>query len=484
MLEFRVLGPLEVCRSGQPVSLPGRASRRVLAALALRAGTWVSVDRLIDELWGERPPTRARNALQTHVWRLRGAFAAGAPDAEQVIRSGSAGYRLEVDTEAVDAARFERLIGDAGGALGRAEPVQGRALLIEALGLWRGPPLSELSLDGALAGELERLEELRLGAIEQRIDADLQLGAHHGLIGELRRLVAEYPLRERLHAQLMLALYRAGRQAEALEAYRSARTQLVEQLGIEPGPRLREVHQAVLAQDLALDAPPAFATASALPVPSTSLFGREADLERLAALVADARLVTLIGPGGVGKTRLAIEAARRLAAGFADGTGFVALAPLADPRELAVRDRGRARRAPAGIRAARGDAAALSGRPAPAARAGQLRAPAGGRDAGRRAARRLPAADDPRHQPRTAARDRRAQLLGAAARAAGRRRAVCRGRAVLRSRPGARRGLRSGCRERPARARDLPAAGRAAARARAGGGPCRAPVAERNSPRA
>jgi predicted ATPase/DNA-binding SARP family transcriptional activator len=332
MHEFRVLGPLEVSRSGQPVDLPGPASRRVLAALVLRAGTWVSVDRLIDELWGERPPATARKALQMHVSRLRAALDAGAPEAKRLIVGGSAGYRLEVDPSSVDAARFERLVAEARGALERAEPVRQRALLLQALALWRGPPLPELSLEGALAGELQRLQELRLQAIEERIDADLQLGGARESIGELRGLVAEHPWRERLHEHLMLALHQAGRQAEALEAYRQARTVLVEQLGIEPGPRLRDVHQAVLEQNLDTPQP----SATALPRPSTSLFGREADLERLTELVAEARLVTLIGPGGVGKTRLAIEAARRLEADFADGTTFVALAPLAQPGELAT----------------------------------------------------------------------------------------------------------------------------------------------------
>jgi DNA-binding SARP family transcriptional activator len=170
-----------------------------------------------------------------HVSRLRAALEAEAPEAKRLIAGGSAGYRLEVDPSSVDAARFEHLVGEARGALERAEPVRQRALLLQALALWRGPPLPELSLEGALAGELQRLEELRLQAIEERIDADLQLGGAREAIGELRGLVAEHPWRERLHGHLMLALHQAGRQAEALEAYRQARTVLVEQLGIEPG---------------------------------------------------------------------------------------------------------------------------------------------------------------------------------------------------------------------------------------------------------
>src|SRR3954451_21563060 len=146
MLEFRVLGPLEVSRRGQPIALPGHASRRLLAALALRAGTWVSVDRLIDELWGQAPPATPRKALQMHVSRVRAALAAAGPGTERLLVSGSAGYQLKVDPESVDATRFERLVREAGGAFERAEPGQARALLLEALAMWRGPPLAELSL--------------------------------------------------------------------------------------------------------------------------------------------------------------------------------------------------------------------------------------------------------------------------------------------------------------------------------------------------
>jgi predicted ATPase/DNA-binding SARP family transcriptional activator len=322
-LEFRVLGPLEVDRDGKPIELPGRGSLRALAAVVLRAGAWVSVERLIEDLWGERPPAAARKAVQMHISRLRGALGDG------TIASGPAGYRLDARPDAVDATRFARLVER---ARETSEPSRARVCAVEALALWRGSPLEELSLEGALAAEVQRLEELRLVALELRIEADLRLGRHRELVAELRRLTVEQPWRECFHAQLMVALYRSGRQAEALEAYRGARAVLVEQLGIEPGQRLREVHQAVLVQDLATEAP---ATGQGLPLPTTSLVGREPELERLGSLMARARLVTLIGPGGVGKTRLAIEAARRLGGEFSDGAAFVELAPLSRAEELA-----------------------------------------------------------------------------------------------------------------------------------------------------
>jgi DNA-binding SARP family transcriptional activator len=182
MLELRILGPLEVCWDGRPLRLPGVASRQVLALLVLRSGTWMTADRLIDELWQNQPPASARKAVQMHVSRLRRALGSRA----FILASGPAGYRLEISPEQVDAVRFERLVKDAENALGGSEPERARALFVEALGLWRGAPLAELSVDGALAAEVARLEELRLVALEQRIEADLQLGRHVDLIGELR----------------------------------------------------------------------------------------------------------------------------------------------------------------------------------------------------------------------------------------------------------------------------------------------------------
>ena len=331
MLEFRVLGPLEVRRDGQPIALPGLTSRRVLAALALRAGDWVSVDRLIDELWGERPPASARKALQMHVSRLRAAMAVGEPGAARMLERGTDSYRLEVPRDAVDAVRFEDLLADAQAA---DDPSAARAKLEQALALWRGAPLAELELGGALAGELQRLQELRLVALELRIEQQLRLGSD--VVGELRQLVAEHPFRERLRGQLMLALYRAGRQADALRAFQDARRLLVDELGLEPGLELQELQQAILAHDATLrptrdereGKQGAVRTRSRLPHPPNRTVGRSRELRQVAELLRaeHARLVTLIGPGGVGKTRLALESAHAAEGSFADGAYFVSLA--------------------------------------------------------------------------------------------------------------------------------------------------------------
>ena len=238
------------------------------------------------------------------------------------------GYELQLpDEESVDAVRFERLLD--------TRPR-------DALALWRGAALADLADEPFAAAEIRRLEEFRLRATELAIDADLAAGRHAEVIGELDALVVEEPLRERLRAQLMLALYRSGRQADALEAYQSAREMLVEQLGIEPGPELHDMQQAILDQDPALDAPAVAAGPSvrrpSLPEPPTALIGRDAELAIIAAHLCDSdtRLLTLLGPGGVGKTRLALATAARVDDQFADGASFVSLAPLTDPAELAA----------------------------------------------------------------------------------------------------------------------------------------------------
>lgn len=323
------MGPLEVCSDGRALELPGLASRRVLALLVLRAGGWVTADRLVDELWGGRPPDSARKALQMHVSRLRRVLGAAA----SVLESGAAGYRLQIAAEQVDAKRFERLVEEAAGLV-VGEPERAREQLLAGLGLWRGAALAELSLGAVGAGEVARLEELRLLAVEQRLDADLRLGRHVEVIAELQNLVAANPLRERLHAQLMLALYRAGRQADALGAYRAARDVLVDELGIEPGPVLQRLQASVLRQDADLDLeerpsePRGTETAavSGLPITPTRTVGRDEDVARLRELLGDARLLTLVGAGGIGKTRLAVVLARAVGADFDDGVHFVSLA--------------------------------------------------------------------------------------------------------------------------------------------------------------
>ena len=239
VMRVRVLGPIEASVGGRPVPLGAGKQRALLAMLAVHANRTVSADALLEGLWGEQPPASAPKMVQQYVSQLRRALADGGNgDALEILTRGR-GYELRVAPDEVDAARFERLVAD-----GAAR---------EALALWRGPPLADVADEPFAAAEIRRLEELRLTALEQAIDAELADGRHRELVAELEGLVAEHPLSERLHGQLMLALYRSGRQAEALEAYRRARSTLVEQIGVEPGPQLRRLHEAILRQDASLD---------------------------------------------------------------------------------------------------------------------------------------------------------------------------------------------------------------------------------------
>src|SRR5712692_1328320 len=301
-MEFRILGPLEVVDDGDVLAVPGGKPRALLAALALSPGEAVSADRLIDELWGEEPPETAANALQVHVSQLRKALGS------DVVRRRPPGYELAVAPEAVDLVRFERAVAAARGA----EPAAAARLLRDALDLWRGDP----EVDRA------RLEELRLSALEARIDVDLALGKHAELVAELEALVAEHPLRERLRAQLMLALYRAERQADALEVYRATRAALVDELGIEPSPALQKLERAVLDHEPELDAPEtAREQRLRLPAPPTPLVGRGRELAEALELVRrpDVRLVAFTGPGGNGEAPFALGVAGASAGELQDG---------------------------------------------------------------------------------------------------------------------------------------------------------------------
>ena len=255
-LRFNVLGELEAVRDGAPLDLGPRKQRAVLAALLLSANRVVPTERLIDDLWGDEPPETARAALQVHVAGLRKAL--GEDSVRLVTRSP--GYVLEVEPGAVDLERFNELCAraraESDGAL-RSE------LLAEALALWRDVPLAGLHGEPFAVAARPHLEELRLGALEQRIDADLDLGRHAALVAELDTLVAEHPYRERFRGQQMLALYRSGRQADALAAYRAARQASIDDLGLEPGPELRSLERAMLEQDPALAAPDAPPSATA-----------------------------------------------------------------------------------------------------------------------------------------------------------------------------------------------------------------------------
>ena len=250
-MDLRILGPLEALKGSQPVPLGGRKRRAVLAVLLLHANETLSNERLIDELWGESPPKGALKTLQVHVSRLRKELPEG------MLATRGHGYELTLGAEDLDADRFERLLDEGRGELAAEHPRRALELLEQALALWRGPPLADLAYEPFAQSEIARLEDLRVAALEQAIEAKLALARHAEVIPELERLVDEHPYRERLRAQLMLALYRADRQADALQAFQNARRRLVEELGIEPGERLRELESAVLAQDpsLALEAP-------------------------------------------------------------------------------------------------------------------------------------------------------------------------------------------------------------------------------------
>jgi predicted ATPase/DNA-binding SARP family transcriptional activator len=248
-VEFRILGPLEVLDRGRVLSLGGRRKRAVLAILLKHRNRAVSSDRLIEELWGERQPATALQTVRVHVSQLRKVLG---PD---LLRTLPAGYVLEREPEQLDACRFERLLAEGRAAIAVGDAASAAALLHEGLALWRGPALADFTFEPFAQVEIAHLEELRLAALEARIEADLTLGGNIELVGELEALIADHPLRERFHAQLMLALYRAGRQSDALNAYREARRLLVDKLGLEPSAELRALEGAILRQDASLGFP-------------------------------------------------------------------------------------------------------------------------------------------------------------------------------------------------------------------------------------
>lgn len=309
-MQLRVLGPVEASADGGSLPLGGVKQRAVLAMLGLEANRTVSADHLIEGLWGERAPASAAKMVQNYIWRLR-AVLGDAVDAEILTRGR--GYELRIDRDSVDAERFQRLVAEASRAGNGGAPADAAR---EALALWRGPALSDVADEPFAAPVIRRLEELRVEAAELAIEADLAAGHHLEVAAEIDALVAEHPLRERLQAQRMLALYRCGRQAEALESYRAARTTLVEEIGVEPSPALRRLHQAILRQDASLEVE---AAVQELPREldadsSSPLVGRDRDLAWLRtcwqrARLGDGGLVTLFGTEGMGKTRLAAELA-------------------------------------------------------------------------------------------------------------------------------------------------------------------------------
>jgi predicted ATPase/DNA-binding SARP family transcriptional activator len=323
VFEIRLLGPVRAIRLGREIVLGGPQKRAVLALLLLEAGRVVPAGRLIEDVWQGSPPPGAATTLRSYVSRLRTALR---PDAPLEGRGG--GYMIIVQADDVDAGRFERLVAAGQAALEGGDASAAGSRFREALGMWRGRALADVCDVEALALESARLEELRLTAVEGRIEADIALGRHARVIGELERLVAQFPVRERLWRLLVLALYRDERQADALAAYRRARAMLAAELGLEPGEELRRLEQAVLRQEVPAAQPP---SRHNLPASMTSFLGRGPDLARLERLLDEARLVTLTGPGGSGKTRLAVEAGTRTVGMFPDGVWLAELAGIADP---------------------------------------------------------------------------------------------------------------------------------------------------------
>jgi DNA-binding SARP family transcriptional activator len=316
-MDFRILGQLSALDDGREVALGGSKQRALLGLLLLHRGETLSTDRLIDELWGERPPATAAKTVQVHISRLRKALAGGGGDgSDDLVITREHGYELTLDPERLDSHRFERLVGDGRRELAAGRPERAASALERALSLWRGPPLADLAYEAFAQPEISRLNDLRVAALEQLMEAKLALGRHAEVVGELDTLISEHPYRERLRAQLMLALYRCDRQADALQAYQDARTRLVEELGIEPGERLRELERAILAQD------------PALAVPAPEAVEPPADLGAEAPPSARQAAPSLALPD-------AGRAARRLVSVvFADLVGSTGLAERLDPESM------------------------------------------------------------------------------------------------------------------------------------------------------
>jgi DNA-binding SARP family transcriptional activator len=342
-VDFRILGPLEVDGEGTLIPLGGRRQRTVLATLLVHANETVSTDRLIDDVWGEDPPETARRSLQAYVSRLRGLIG------EERISAIAPGYRLQLDPSEADWERFARQVRVGKETLS-SDPKRAAGLLRGALRIWRGAPFADLADEQCLQPVIARLEDQRLAALEERIEADLQSGHHGTLVGELESLIGRHPLRERLRGQLMVALYRSGRQAEALRAYQQARTYLGEELGVDPSPELQRLEEMILDQDSDLD------LSGEVPVAETPVgdnpykglrafgeadagvfYGREHLIQVLVDRVSEERFLGVIGPSGSGKSSVVraglIPALRSGALSGSDHWYFATMVPGAHPFE-------------------------------------------------------------------------------------------------------------------------------------------------------
>ncbi|WP_326824206.1 AfsR/SARP family transcriptional regulator [Streptosporangium sp. NBC_01756] len=352
-MTFAILGPLEIRHRGKTVEITGQRLRTLFGLLLLDAGRVVPVDRLIDGVWEDCPPNAVGNALQALISRLRAVLA----DQRGLVEAGAAGYRMAVDPDRVDAHRFALLAAEGRTALTAGAPGDAATALHAALALWRGPALAGLADVHAVTAAVARLDALRLAAVEDRVEADLLLGRQAQVAAELPTLIAAHPLRERFRGQLMRALYGSGRHIEALASYQEARTVFADELGTDPSPELAALHLSMLRRDWTengprtgsadgkgsppgggphgeSDSPPAAPRRGNLPARITSFVGRKRDVTRTAELLAGHRLVTLLGPGGAGKTRLSIESAEAVAGRMPDGVWLVELAPVAEPAQI------------------------------------------------------------------------------------------------------------------------------------------------------
>ncbi|MGN6871864.1 MAG: BTAD domain-containing putative transcriptional regulator [Solirubrobacteraceae bacterium] len=336
-MRFGILGPFEVADDeGRELALGGHKQRAVLAILLLHAGEVVSSDRLIEELWGARAPATAAKTIQIYVSKLRKALGDG------MVLTRAGGYVLDTYRTDVDARQFDTLTTEGRGLLHAGDFRGAARLLREALELWRGPALADFGYESFAQATVAQLEESRLVVLEDRIEAELRLGDHAQVVGELEALVREHPLRERPVGQLMLALYRSGRQADALEVYQRARIRLSEELGLEPGPALKAMQADVLEQASALQyeamgrVRASRQAVGGVPRPATPMIGRERELADITAFLRgnDLGLVTVTGPGGVGKTRLALAVSQMMESEFADGVRWAELAGVGRPQDV------------------------------------------------------------------------------------------------------------------------------------------------------